>query len=66
MRSSPVVDRKGTVVFGSQDDNLYALDRHGKLLWQIRLGGDVDSSVSVAPGGTLYVGADDGHLYALN
>jgi outer membrane protein assembly factor BamB len=53
------------VVFGSQDNGLYALSAEGKLLWRVELGGDVDSSVAVAPDGTLIVGADDGVLYAL-
>ena len=66
IRSSPVVDEQGTVVFGAQDDHVYALDSTGKLLWKVHLGGDVDSSVAVAPGGQLYVGADDGALYALH
>jgi outer membrane protein assembly factor BamB len=66
IRSSPVVDEQGTVVVGSQDDHVYALDSTGKLLWKVHLGGDVDSSIAVAPGGTLYVGADDGGLYALH
>ncbi len=64
VRSSPVVDPAGRIVVGSQDDHVYALDRAGKLLWRVELGGDVDSSVAVGPG-ALYVGADDGNLYAL-
>lgn len=64
VRSSPVVDPAGRIVVGSQDDHIYALDRAGKLLWRVELGGDVDSSVAVGPG-ALYVGADDGNLYAL-
>jgi outer membrane protein assembly factor BamB len=60
------VDPDGAVVFGSQDDHLYALDGEGKLLWRVRLGGDVDSSPALAPGGRLLVGADDGKLYALD
>jgi outer membrane protein assembly factor BamB len=64
VRSSPVVDPQGRIVVGSQDDHVYALDRAGKLLWRVELGGDVDSSVAVGPK-ALYVGADDGNLYAL-
>jgi len=65
VRSSPVVDPEGRIVVGSQDDHVYALDRAGQLLWRVELGGDVDSSVAVGPG-VLYVGADDGNLYALS
>ena len=65
VRSSPVVDPEGRIVVGSQDDHVYALDRAGKLLWRIELGGDVDSSVAVGPD-AMYVGTDDGNLYALS
>jgi outer membrane protein assembly factor BamB len=53
------------VLFGSQDDHLYALSASGQQLWRVPLGGDVDSSPALAPDGTIYVGADDGYLYAL-
>jgi outer membrane protein assembly factor BamB len=53
------------VVFGSQDDRLYALDSEGHHRWSLELGGDVDSSPVLAADGTLYVGSDDGRLYAI-
>jgi outer membrane protein assembly factor BamB len=31
----------------------------------VELGGDVDSTPIIAPDGTIYVGTDDGKLYAL-
>lgn len=64
VRSSPVVDPDGRVVFGSQDNHVYALDDAGALLWRVELGGDVDSSVAVGSRG-LYVGCDDGNLYGI-
>ena len=53
------------MLFGSQDDRLYALDRNGQHRWSVELGGDVDSSPVLAPDGTIYVGSDDRKLYAL-
>jgi outer membrane protein assembly factor BamB len=52
-------------LFGSQDDRVYALEPDGKLRWSVELGGDVDSSPILSPDGTIYVGSDDGKLYAL-
>jgi outer membrane protein assembly factor BamB len=53
------------VIFGSQDDRLYALERDGRMRWSVELGGDVDSSPALAEDGTIYVGTDDRRLYAL-
>jgi outer membrane protein assembly factor BamB len=55
------------------DDHVYvaagrsvlALSRSdGSLAWSAMLDADVSSSVTLAPGGTLYVGTQDGTLYA--
>jgi outer membrane protein assembly factor BamB len=59
------VDRTGALVVGSQDDRVHAVAADGKRLWSVQLGGDVDSSVVVGPDGSLYVGSDDGMVYAL-
>jgi outer membrane protein assembly factor BamB len=53
------------VIFGSQDDRLYALDSEGHHRWSVELGGDIDSSPVLGPDGTIYVGCDDRRLYAL-
>ena len=50
---------------GSQDDRLYAIEPDGKLRWSVELGGDVDISPILTGDGTIYVGSDDGTLYAL-
>ncbi len=62
--SGPLVDRDGNIYFGAHDDTLYALTAHGELRWAEEVGGDVDSSPVLLPGGTLVVGSDDGYLYA--
>jgi outer membrane protein assembly factor BamB len=65
LRASPVVDAAGRIIFGSQDHSIYALDPRGALLWQVRLGGEIDSTGTLGPDGTFYCGCDDGDLYAL-
>lgn len=61
--SSPaVVD--GTVLVGSGDGHLYALDAaSGKGKWRVETGGRIRSSPAVADG-TVYVGSLDGSVYA--
>ncbi|MFH2010574.1 MAG: PQQ-binding-like beta-propeller repeat protein [bacterium] len=63
--SSPAVLPSSTVIFGSQDDRVYAVDARGKLKWSYPAGGDVDSSPAIGADGTVYVGTDDGRLLAL-
>jgi outer membrane protein assembly factor BamB len=65
LRASPVVDAAGRIIVGSQDRSVYALDPRGELLWQRRLGGQIDSTGTIGPDGTFYCGCDDGDLYAL-
>lgn len=62
--SSPaVVD--GTVFFGSNDHNIYAVNaENGKQIWRYITLGAVQSSPAVV-NGTLYVGSNDGKLYAI-
>jgi outer membrane protein assembly factor BamB len=59
------------VIFGSEDRNVYAVDRaSGKLRWQRETGGAVVSSPALAriPGGTtlVIIGSDDGAAYGLD
>jgi len=62
--SSPVV-AKGIVYFGSQDNNLYALDaKTGAFLWMYPTRGVV-LTPTVADG-VVYIGSGDNHVYALN
>jgi outer membrane protein assembly factor BamB len=53
-------DAAGTLIFGAQDDAVYAVDASGKLLWRFVAGGDVDAPATVLRDGTLVVGSDDG------
>jgi outer membrane protein assembly factor BamB len=53
------------VVFGSLDGKLYAVEPSGALRWKLDLGGGIESSPAVGIGGTIYVGCNDGKLYAI-
>jgi outer membrane protein assembly factor BamB len=78
-RSSPAIGSDGTVYVGSWDNKLYAIDGN-KLdefyvngikhlrptkLWEFETGGPVGSSPAIGSDGTVYVGSDDGKLYAI-
>jgi outer membrane protein assembly factor BamB len=63
--SSPVY-RDGTIYFGSDDGNVYALAAtDGRQLWKRTTGGPVSATPAVS-GDMLYVGSYDGKLYALD
>jgi outer membrane protein assembly factor BamB len=74
IHGAPLEDGAGTLYFGAQDDDVYALDPAGKLLFRFHTGGDVDAPLVLGPApdeppesgaGLLFVGSDDGHLYGL-
>jgi outer membrane protein assembly factor BamB len=61
---SPAVG-SGAVYFGSDDQNIYAVDTStGKKLWSYTTGGPVSSTPAVASG-LVYVGSSDQKVYAL-
>jgi eukaryotic-like serine/threonine-protein kinase len=63
--SSPAVDAERVYV-GSDDRNVYALDRKsGRELWRFKTAGAVRSSPAVA-NGTVYFGSYDGFFYAVD
>jgi outer membrane protein assembly factor BamB len=62
--SSPVIDRDGTIYFGSADAFFYAVGPDGALRWKQKLGELVDSAAVIGEDGTVYAGSGDGHLYA--
>jgi outer membrane protein assembly factor BamB len=57
-------DAAGTLIFGAQDDAVYAVDASGKLLWRFATKGDVDAPATLLHDGTLVVGSDDGLVRA--
>ena len=55
----------GTVDFGSDDGNLYAVEAQtGSLTWKFTTQGIVRSQPAIA-GGLVYFASDDGYLYAI-
>lgn len=65
VHGAPLEDAAGSLIFGAQDDHVYALDGEGNLRWRLALGGDVDATLALADDGELYAGCEDGKLYAL-
>lgn len=64
--STPVVTADGRVYFGGQDGFITALDSEtGAQRWQYTVRADVDGSGVIGPDGALFIGADDGRIYAL-
>ena len=63
--SSPTLVN-GLCYFGSQDNNIYAINANtGTEIWSFKTGFDVRSSQAVV-NGKLYTGADDGNIYCLD
>ncbi len=64
--SSPCVGPDGTIYFGSNDCNIYAVDPDGNLLWSYATNSWVRSSPALDKDGNLYVGSLDHNLYCLD
>jgi len=64
VHAAPTVAKDGAILFGSQDDHVYALEADGRLRWFLSLDADVDAPVAMAVDGTIYVGGDDAHVRA--
>ncbi|MBN2528393.1 MAG: PQQ-like beta-propeller repeat protein [Deltaproteobacteria bacterium] len=64
IQSGVTTDSAGRVYFGGRDGYVYCLDSSGKLIWKHRTDDQVDASPVLGPDGTLYIGSDDGRLYA--
>lgn len=58
-------DAAGVLLFGAQDDSVYAIDSSGEILWSFMTGGDVDSPVTLLGDGSVVFGSDDGKVYML-
>ena len=64
--SAPAVGSDGTLYFGSQDFNVYAVDpSNGSVKWSYTTGGKVRSRAAIGNDGTIYIPAQDSKLYAL-
>ncbi|MBI5486109.1 MAG: PQQ-binding-like beta-propeller repeat protein [Deltaproteobacteria bacterium] len=65
IRSSPVVDPEGVVLFGAPGGFVRAVSSEGEELWTFRVPDDVDSGPILGDDGTVYFGCDDGVLRAI-
>jgi outer membrane protein assembly factor BamB/subtilisin family serine protease len=66
INSSPAIGEDGTIYFGADDGNLYALAPDGKEKWRFQTNDRIISSPAIGPDGTIYVGSLDGRLYAIS
>lgn len=64
--TAPAVTDDGLVVFGSQDDHVYALRADGSLAWAVDLGADVDGAPAIGDDGAIFVGTDKGEIVRLD
>jgi outer membrane protein assembly factor BamB len=64
--TAPAVTDDGLVVFGSQDDHVYALRADGSLAWAVDLGADVDGAAAIGDDGAIFVGTDKGEVVRLD
>lgn len=66
---APIIDKDGTIYFGSDDDRFYAVGPDGSEKWSLAVGsgsfGDIISEAALGSNGIIYVAAADGGLYAL-
>ena len=64
--SSPAIADDGTIVFGSHDKSIYAVDGAGTIKWRHPTGDLVWGAPALGPGGVVYAGSDDDHVYAFD
>ena len=64
--SSPAVASDGTVLVGSGDGTLYAIDPDGSERWLFETGGSISSSPVIISDGTVYIGSSDNNVNAIN
>jgi outer membrane protein assembly factor BamB len=64
--SSPAIGDDGTLVFGSHDKSIYAVDAAGAIKWRHPTGDLVWGAPALGPGGVVYAGSDDDHVYAFD
>ena len=67
VRSSPAIGADGTVYFGANDGNLYALNpQDGSIQWTFATGDEIQTPPAIGADGTVYFGSEDGNLYAVS
>ncbi len=63
--ASAAIDKDGNVYLGSEDGNMYSVDKNGTLRWKYLTEDEINSSPSIGADGVLFVGSADGNLYAI-
>ena len=63
--TSPTIDRRGNVYFGTRPGHIYGFASDGRRLFDIDAHSTVDSYPALTADGTLLIGATSGLLYAL-
>jgi len=63
--SQPSIAEDGSVYFGCDDGNVYALSPDGELKWRFRTDDKVTSTPAIARNGTIFFGSGDRYLYAV-
>lgn len=63
--TSPAVDGKGDVYFGTRAGHVYGFSPLGRRLFDLDAGQTVDSYPALGADGTLFVGSENGKLYAI-
>lgn len=63
--TAPVIDREGSVYFGTRTGAVHGFSATGRRLFTLHTGGTVDANPALGADGTLYIGSEDGRLYAI-
>ncbi|MFO8029820.1 MAG: PQQ-binding-like beta-propeller repeat protein [Cyclonatronaceae bacterium] len=77
VRSTPAIDSNGNLYVGSDDGVFYAINNTGQLMWSHATGGPIQSSPAISQTRVrlftedldeevVYVGSEDGSLYAFD
>jgi len=66
VRTTPAIAADGTIYFGCDDGNFYALNHDGTLKWSYHLGGTARSSPVIGQDGMVYVASYGDYLYAFD
>ena len=64
--SVPALGVDGTIYFGSDDTNLYAINPDGSLKWKYKADGPIHDSPTVGINGNIYVGSFDTYIYCIS
>jgi len=66
IRSSPAISNDGMIVFGADDNYLYAINQEGELEWKFNCSNVVYPSPTIGSDGTIYVAAGHQSIYAVD